>query len=910
MHLIELAESRASEARLKADTVALAAAAKISDLDQEETPESIMLRSMTYEGGKGRTNREVVVPWLKFLWETYRTILELLYKNTRLEKVYHRTCEKAFKFCLDYQRYNEFRRLCEMLRAHFTNLMRATQQSLKANKPAWEWTVEGIEFHLQTRFSQLEVASSLELWNEGFRTVEDIYDIMQINKKTPKSRLMVAYYEKLTRIFWVSENYLFHAYAWYRYYCLCLECKKDMKPEEKVIQASCVLLAALCIPNFRETDHSTSALEDDEVLAEKNAHMALLLDFQANPTRAALLAEIVSKGVLNEVSPELSALYSLLETGFRPLNVIQDITPVLAFIKQDTDLCLYSIPLQRVTVLKSMMQLSRVFSTLKMSTLKDMVLHLDLSYCDVEKLLVDSASSKQLQLRFDHYNACIRFGTTIAITSAIDSHLSSIGSQLTTITDTISSVTLPEQSVQASNLRREYLETVSESLDDFYALQIERKNYIEKRKESMERVIAEKQRVEAQLKEAEESRRKEEENQRLKKEEELRKIAKEKKIKDQIDVAKTKKALEAHGKIVDESVLIDLDETSRRALLKEAQTDAQKAKEEEARRLHEQHKKLDYITRALRIEASEIISKKYEEDVKADRQHFEEKVALAQVKQQEDFQLALQEKARFARTMPLRTEFEATIIAKQKAAFDARAASEYTKALNEHRQRKVARARQLYGEEMERLEEEAELEKEALEKEEEQRRLEEAQEEKRRQKAALEEEKKARDADLERKRQEKLADIARSKREAEEAEQSRRAVEEEAWMRKKSQQAEQQAEQRSNVTEQPARDEWRGSGRDERPMVRQAAGGEPQPWRASRPDPQRPLDAEGAAPESGGWGRAPKAEAPPVAATGGSALDRVFAARGTESKRADPGSRWGGEGKTDARDDGKSSWRK
>jgi len=30
---------------------------------------------MTDEASKHRTDREVVVPWLKFLWETYRTIL-------------------------------------------------------------------------------------------------------------------------------------------------------------------------------------------------------------------------------------------------------------------------------------------------------------------------------------------------------------------------------------------------------------------------------------------------------------------------------------------------------------------------------------------------------------------------------------------------------------------------------------------------------------------------------------------------------------------------------------------------------------------------------------------------------------------------------------------------------------------
>ena len=94
-YLIEMAEAKALTAREKADTVALAAAAKVQDLDQEESPESIMLSSMTDEGSRGRTDIEVVVPWLKFLWEIYRIVLELLYKNSKLERVYHSAATKA-----------------------------------------------------------------------------------------------------------------------------------------------------------------------------------------------------------------------------------------------------------------------------------------------------------------------------------------------------------------------------------------------------------------------------------------------------------------------------------------------------------------------------------------------------------------------------------------------------------------------------------------------------------------------------------------------------------------------------------------------------------------------------------------------------------------------------------------------
>ena len=58
----------------------------------------------------------------------------------------------------------------------------------------------------------------------------------------------------------------------------------------------------------------------DEIASDKSQQMAKLLDFQANPTRKALLEDIVAKGVLNDVFPEVAALYNLLETKFNPLG--------------------------------------------------------------------------------------------------------------------------------------------------------------------------------------------------------------------------------------------------------------------------------------------------------------------------------------------------------------------------------------------------------------------------------------------------------------------------------------------------------------------------------------------------------------------------------------------------------------
>ena len=69
-----------------------------------------------------RTDREEVTPWFKFLWETYRSVLDILRNNSRLEALYAMTATHAFQFCLTYRRTTEFRRLCDILRNHLANL--------------------------------------------------------------------------------------------------------------------------------------------------------------------------------------------------------------------------------------------------------------------------------------------------------------------------------------------------------------------------------------------------------------------------------------------------------------------------------------------------------------------------------------------------------------------------------------------------------------------------------------------------------------------------------------------------------------------------------------------------------------------------------------------------------------------
>ncbi len=44
----------------------------MQDLEAEASPEEMMLSYVSGEKSKDRTDRELVTPWFKFLWETYR----------------------------------------------------------------------------------------------------------------------------------------------------------------------------------------------------------------------------------------------------------------------------------------------------------------------------------------------------------------------------------------------------------------------------------------------------------------------------------------------------------------------------------------------------------------------------------------------------------------------------------------------------------------------------------------------------------------------------------------------------------------------------------------------------------------------------------------------------------------------
>lgn len=86
-HFVELSEGRAAEAQAQSNSESLTLQKDLED----EVPENILLSEVSGEDLKDRKDREIVTPWLKFLWEAYRIVLDILktYPNKELQARYH-----------------------------------------------------------------------------------------------------------------------------------------------------------------------------------------------------------------------------------------------------------------------------------------------------------------------------------------------------------------------------------------------------------------------------------------------------------------------------------------------------------------------------------------------------------------------------------------------------------------------------------------------------------------------------------------------------------------------------------------------------------------------------------------------------------------------------------------------------
>ena len=787
---IELAEGKVTEAQAKADEVQSSlegtSAQNIEDLEASETPESILLSTVSGEQSRDRTDRAIVTPWLKFLWETYRTVLDIFKNNARLELMYQSTAHQAFQFCSKYARKTEFRRLCELLRNHLQNAAKFSSQmhAINLSDP------DTLQRHLDTRFQQLNVAVELELWQEAFRSVEDIHTLLSLSKRPAKNVMMANYFEKLTRIFLVSENYLFHAAAWSRYYNLLRQSaaavasgqglKKDnpaVTEADMTKAASFVLLSALSIPVI-STSRSRGALVDvDAAKNNKNSRLTNLLGMNQAPTRAILFKDALSKGLLKRARPEIRDLYNILEVDFHPLSICKKISPILAQIGADEEMKKYVGPLQQVILTRLFQQLSQVYDSVQIKFVLDLAQFPEpfgVSKATIEKFIMNGCKKGDLAIRIDHAAGVLTFDSDV-FSSAKAMHPGSgagsaeietrsvqrlqstpaeiVRSQLTRLAKSLF-VTCqyvdPSFNAERLRLKEAALARAKEGAEKEHLETLARRDIISQKKEAAAKALQAKESEEQTKRALRQQQLKEEEARRLAEEQRLRaeqRIKAEQQRIQREEIEKQLKELKQTTKVdIDLPENIDdLDSTRIRILKLQA---LEKEKNQLGETLRITGKRIDHLERAYRKEEIKHLKEDYEKQMNADLEAYEkakaEELREAEERHKEDVSL----KHRLSRLVPVYSDFVNTVKQNRKAEFEKRSRA----AQKELEAKKTARVKEV----KERLakEKREREESERRQREEEEREAAEAEA-----KAAAEEEKRARMAEEKAKREEERKSV-------------------------------------------------------------------------------------------------------------------------------------------------------
>lgn len=152
-------------------------------IEEEDNPEDLFLNVLDNNLDIAKKDR-VRKNW-RVLIDAFRTELEQIYRNKKLEEVYCNFGKRAFAKCQKNKKTMEFKRLSEVVKSHLSHNIKTFEKQSHATV-AFALDIKNVDTNerlVDFRFTQLEYAKELELWQDCYRIIEDLNTLMKAKKK-------------------------------------------------------------------------------------------------------------------------------------------------------------------------------------------------------------------------------------------------------------------------------------------------------------------------------------------------------------------------------------------------------------------------------------------------------------------------------------------------------------------------------------------------------------------------------------------------------------------------------------------------------------------------------------------------------------------------------------------------------
>ena len=362
------------------------------DLEGGITPDNLLISAFEEDQSVAGFNHEALTSWMRFTWEAYRSVLDLLRNNSQLEITYSGVVNRTMMFCLKHNRKNEFKRLADMLRQH---LDAANYQQSKSGTNIVDLSdKETLQRYLDQRFHLVNCSVQLELWHEAYRSIEDVFHLMKLSTAPPKASTLARYYQNIAKVFFVSGDSLLHTVALNKFYNLFLN-NPNATPEQFQEYTSTIFLSVLAVK-----------LDDLPTVGyNRSFRLYRLLGLEGKPNRKETMDALLQEDFFKYVDEDVKALYTAMEVEFSAVSIKEQLKQLLPKLSPKSYFSQYIPAIRDVIVRRIIVEASAKNTSMKLADIYSLVSlpePFELSNWNIEKALLEAAVEDYVSFTIDH----------------------------------------------------------------------------------------------------------------------------------------------------------------------------------------------------------------------------------------------------------------------------------------------------------------------------------------------------------------------------------------------------------------------------------------------------------------------------------------------------------------------------